>query len=78
MIGWDVKPQQSHPTSMAPKLPGSLFLFQIVKRIIEQKQEKYQKVYPGLTCFKDGVRQIPIESIPGLQESGWKPPVDKV
>ena len=54
------------------------YVRQIVKRIIEQKQEKHQKVYPGLTCFKDGVRQIPIESIPGLQESGWKPPLDKV
>ena len=32
----------------------------------------------GLTCFKDGVRQIPVESIPGLQESGWKPSIDKV
>lgn len=51
---------------------------EIVKRIIEEKQEKYQKIYPGLTCFKDGIRQIPIESIPGLQESGWKPPIDKV
>ena len=31
-----------------------------------------EKVYPGLKCFKEGVRQIPIESIPGLQEMGWK------
>ena len=56
----------------------ALIFNQIVKRIIEMKQETYQKVYPGLTCFKDGVRQIPIESIPGLQESGWKPQLDKV
>ena len=55
-----------------------MVILQIVKRIIEEKQEKYQKIYPGLTCFKDGIRQIPIESIPGLQESGWKPPLDKV
>ncbi|XP_045166699.1 histone acetyltransferase KAT2B-like isoform X2 [Mercenaria mercenaria] len=50
---------------------------EIVKKIIEQKQEKFTKVYPGLTCFKDGVRQIPIESIPGLQDCGWRPPLDK-
>lgn len=31
------------------------------------------KVYPGLTCFKEGVRQIPVESIPGIRETGWKP-----
>ena len=80
------------PTSLGKKCcrcnEGSLYpiyvmqlwhtIFQIIKRIIEEKQEKYQKVYPGLTCFKDGVRQIPVESIPGLQESGWKPPLDKV
>ncbi|KAJ8301572.1 hypothetical protein KUTeg_020559 [Tegillarca granosa] len=50
---------------------------EIVRKIIERKQELYQKVYPGLTCFKEGVRQIPIENIPGLQELGWKPPTDK-
>lgn len=31
------------------------------------------KRYPGLTCFENGVRQIPIESIPGVLESGWSP-----
>jgi histone acetyltransferase len=31
-------------------------------------------VHPGLTCFKDRVRQIPVESIPGIQETGWEPP----
>ncbi|KAK3578779.1 hypothetical protein CHS0354_035688 [Potamilus streckersoni] len=51
---------------------------EIVKKVVERKQEKHQKVYPGLSCFKEGVRQIPIESIPGLQEAGWKPPVDTV
>ncbi|XP_060554693.1 histone acetyltransferase KAT2B-like [Ruditapes philippinarum] len=50
---------------------------EIVKKIIEQKQEKFTKVYPGLTCFKDGVRHIPIESIPGLQDCGWRPAPDK-
>ncbi|XP_060552458.1 histone acetyltransferase KAT2B-like, partial [Ruditapes philippinarum] len=50
---------------------------EIVKKIIEQKQEKFTKVYPDLTCFKDGVRHIPIESIPGLQDCGWRPAPDK-
>ncbi|KAK3102202.1 hypothetical protein FSP39_009584 [Pinctada imbricata] len=49
---------------------------EIVKKIIEHKQEKTQKVYPGLKCFKEGVRQVPIETIPGLQEQGWKPSVE--
>lgn len=31
-------------------------------------------MHPGLTCFKDGVREIPVESIPGIQETGWEPP----
>lgn len=30
-----------------------------------------QKKYPGLVCFKDGVREIPIESIPGVLDSGY-------
>ncbi|XP_069141489.1 histone acetyltransferase KAT2A-like isoform X2 [Argopecten irradians] len=50
---------------------------EIVKTIIEKKQEQLQKVYPGLTCFKEGVRQIPVENIPGLHDLGWKPPVEK-
>ena len=45
---------------------------EIIKRLIEMKRKKLQKVYPGLTCFKDGVRQIPIESIPGVVEAGFK------
>lgn len=40
--------------------------FQIIKKLIERKQAQIRKVYPGLSCFKDGVRQIPIESIPGI------------
>ncbi|XP_039204797.1 histone acetyltransferase KAT2B isoform X3 [Crotalus tigris] len=46
---------------------------EIIKKLIERKQAQIQKVYPGLSCFKDGVRQIPIESIPGIRETGWKP-----
>ncbi|XP_078091982.1 histone acetyltransferase KAT2B isoform X3 [Mustelus asterias] len=55
------------------------FKKQIIKKLIERKQAQIRKVYPGLSCFKEGVRQIPIESIPGISkqpstgESGWKP-----
>lgn len=42
--------------------------FQIIKKLIERKQSQIRKVYPGLTCFKEGVRQIPVESIPGISE----------
>ena len=41
---------------------------QIVKTLMERKQEEIRKVYPGLICFKEGVRQIPIESIPGIRK----------
>ncbi|XP_046862597.1 histone acetyltransferase KAT2B-like isoform X2 [Xenia sp. Carnegie-2017] len=47
---------------------------EIVKKLIQRRQEEIKKVYPGLTCFKEGVRQIPVESIPGV-ETGWKPPL---
>ncbi|KAG7260127.1 hypothetical protein CRUP_021118 [Coryphaenoides rupestris] len=40
---------------------------EIIKKLIERKQSQIRKVYPGLTCFKEGVRQIPVESIPGIQ-----------
>uniref|UniRef100_A0A182UGY6 Uncharacterized protein n=1 Tax=Anopheles melas TaxID=34690 RepID=A0A182UGY6_9DIPT len=46
---------------------------EIVKELITQRQQEVQKVHPGLTCFKEGVRSIPIESIPGLREVGWRP-----
>ncbi|KAH6939019.1 hypothetical protein HPB50_015607 [Hyalomma asiaticum] len=39
---------------------------EIVKKFIEKQQEHMQKVYPGVPCFKEGVREIPLESIPGL------------
>lgn len=44
---------------------------QIIKKLIERKQSQIRKVYPGLTCFKEGVRQIPVESIPGIREC-WR------
>jgi len=52
-------------------------VFQIVRQLAERKRRELRKVYPGLTCFRDGVRQIPIESIPGVLESGWKPTPEK-
>ncbi len=44
-----------------------------MKKLIELRREKLQAVYTGLSCFKDGVNQIPIESIPGVVEAGFKP-----
>ncbi|XP_063041096.1 histone acetyltransferase KAT2A isoform X2 [Engraulis encrasicolus] len=49
---------------------------EIIKKLIERKQSQIRKVYPGLTCFKEGVRQIPVESIPGIK-TGWKPAKEK-
>ncbi len=46
---------------------------EIVKELISQRQQDVQKVHTGLTCFKEGVRSIPVDSIPGLREIGWKP-----
>lgn len=46
---------------------------EITKELISQRQQDVQKIHPGLTCFKEGVRIIPVESIPGLRECGWKP-----
>lgn len=53
--------------SCSPTQPGVPLPAQIIKKLIERKQAQIRKVYPGLSCFKDGVRQIPIESIPGIR-----------
>ena len=45
---------------------------EIVKKLIEKKQQQIAQVHSGLTCFKDGVKQIPIESIVGIKHTGWK------
>lgn len=45
---------------------------EIVKKLIHQRHQEIQKVHPGLTCFKEGLRGIPIECIPGIHETGWK------
>lgn len=43
---------------------------EVVKKIIEQRNQEVQKIHHGLTCFKEGVRGIPIEAIPGIRETG--------
>ncbi|NWU55542.1 KAT2A acetyltransferase, partial [Dromas ardeola] len=68
-VSWFVSLE--HPCSPPPFQPP--ILLQIIKKLIERKQAQIRKVYPGLTCFKEGVRQIPIESVPGIRETGWKP-----
>jgi len=47
---------------------------EILKKLIEKKQAEIRKVHPGLSCFKDGVKEIPVECIPGILETGWEPP----
>lgn len=41
--------------------------------MIEEKHQKIEKHYPGLSCFKEGVKLVTIESIPGVMETGWVP-----
>lgn len=41
--------------------------------MIDEKHKQIERAFPGLTCFLDGVRMVPIESIPGVMESGWVP-----
>jgi len=50
---------------------------EILKKLVERKQAEIRKVHPGLTCFKDGVTEIPIEQIPGILETGYIPPQSK-
>ncbi|CAG9859546.1 unnamed protein product [Phyllotreta striolata] len=45
----------------------------IVKQLIHKQQKTVSKVHPGITFFNQVVRSIPIESIPGIEETGWKP-----
>jgi len=32
----------------------------------------------GLTCFKEGVPCIPIDSIPGIHLTGYRPPPERI
>ena len=51
---------------------------EILKMLVERKQEQIRQVHPGLSCFRDGTREIAVEAIPGILETGWEPPpVDK-
>jgi len=34
-------------------------------------------IFKGLSCFREGVREIPIENIPGILEAGWIPPTER-
>eukprot|EP00794_Sanderia_malayensis_P003817 gene3817-4348_t len=45
---------------------------EIIKKIIEVRQDEMRVTYPGLTCFKEGVREIPVYSIPGIEQTGWR------
>ena len=47
---------------------------EIIKKLIERKQSDIRKVHPGLTCFREGVREIPVDSIPGIRDAGWRAP----
>lgn len=38
-----------------------------------QAVSKSHRVFSGLTCFREGLKQIPVESIAGISETGWKP-----
>ncbi|XP_054270725.1 histone acetyltransferase KAT2A [Macrosteles quadrilineatus] len=46
---------------------------EIIKRLLDQRKQEAHKVHPGLSCFREGLKVIPIESIPGIRETGWKP-----
>ena len=43
---------------------------EVLKKLIERKQAQIRKVHPGLSCYREGVREIPIESIPGKTSNG--------
>nr|XP_026491863.1 histone acetyltransferase KAT2A [Vanessa tameamea] len=45
---------------------------EIVKKLIDMRQKEVRKIHPGLNCFKEGVRSIPVECIPGVREAGWR------
>ena len=51
---------------------------EILKKLVEKKQEQIRKIHTGLTCFREGVTEISVESIPGILETGWEPPPSRV
>ncbi|XP_046671365.1 histone acetyltransferase KAT2A [Homalodisca vitripennis] len=46
---------------------------EIIKRLVDQHKQEAHKPHPGLSCFREGLKVIPIECIPGIRETGWKP-----
>lgn len=40
----------------------------LIKKIIEKKQDQTTKSYPGLDCFEEGGYVMPIANIPGMKE----------
>lgn len=47
---------------------------EIVKKLAARKNVETEKTFSGIGLFKEGVKlPLPLESIPGLVESGWKP-----
>lgn len=46
---------------------------EILKKLGERKQEQIRQVHSGLSCFRDRFSEIPLESIPGISETGWNP-----
>ena len=50
---------------------------EILKKLVGRKQEQIRKVHSGLTCFREGVREISVDSIPGILETGWEPPTNR-
>ena len=50
---------------------------EILKKLVVKKQEQIRKVHPGLTCFREGAREVSVEAIPGILETGWEPTTDR-
>jgi len=50
---------------------------EILKKLVVKKQEQIRKVHPGLTCFREGAREVSVEAIPGILETGWEPSSDR-
>ncbi|GFR29729.1 hypothetical protein TNCT_595591 [Trichonephila clavata] len=45
----------------------------VINDLIVKKQASIQKVFPGLSYFREGVNGVPIENIPGVAEALKKP-----
>lgn len=43
-----------------------------MKGILQEKQQEVT-VHQGLTCFKEDVKAIPVQSVPGVKNTGCKP-----